>query len=146
MTLLVDEFNLLIEIQKYLLADGGRPELASALLKMINRANHEREMAWSRLHRPPEVPDRVRRKLEKNDPPLMQRLLGVGYPREEMYHHESDLYVYVTPETTQVIEQWCKEHGYDRTWRCPTFYDQITGRPMYDCAFQYDDHLKERKG
>ncbi len=56
-----------------------------------------------------------------------------------MDHHESDLYVYVTPETTKVIERWCKEHGYDRTWHCPTFYDQITGKQMYDCAFQYSE-------
>lgn len=137
MTLLVQEFNMLIEIQKYLSAEGGRPELAAALLKMINRANREREMAWSRLHRPPEVPEKVKRRLEKSDPPLMKRLLDAGYPKEDMAHHESDLYVYVTPETTKVIEQWCREHGYDRAWNCPTFYDQITGRKMYDCEFQW---------
>ena len=39
---------------------------------------------------------------------LMQMLLDAGYPREEMYHHESDLYVYVTPLTTKVIEDWCE--------------------------------------
>lgn len=137
MTLLKSEFDLLVEIQKYLWAEGVRLDLASALLNTVNRAYHERELAWSRLHRPPEVPERVKRRLEKNDPPLMQRLLDAGYPRVEMDHHDNDLYVYVTPETTRVIEQWCKEHGYDRTWHCPTFYDQITGRPMYDCAFQY---------
>ena len=68
---------------------------------------------------------------------LMERLLEAGYPKEEMYHHCSDLYVYVTPLTTRVIDAWCAEHGYRRTWHCPVFYDQIAGRPMYDCAFQY---------
>lgn len=140
MTLLKKEFDVLVETQKYLREEGGRPDLASALLDIINRANRERELAWSRSHRPPEVeflPESVKRRLEKNDPPLMQRLLDAGYPREEMDHHESDLYVYVTPVTAQVVERWCKEHGYDRTWHCPTFFDQITGRLMYDCAFQY---------
>ena len=137
MTLLKEEFDLLVEVHKYLQTEGLRPDLTSALLDTINRANHERELAWSRFHRPPEVPESVKRRLERNDPPLMQRLLDAGYPREEMDHHESDLYVYVTPVTTQVVNRWCKEHGYDRTWHCPTFYDQITGRKMYDCAFQY---------
>ena len=68
---------------------------------------------------------------------LLQRLLEAGYPQEEMDHHESDLYVFVTPLTTKVIEDWCKEMGYDKDWHCPIFTDQITGRKMYDCAFQY---------
>lgn len=71
--------------------------------------------------------------------PLMQRLLDAGYPRDEMFHHESDLYVYVTPLTTSVIDEWCKENNYRIGWYCPTFKDQITGRQMYDCAFQYYD-------
>lgn len=68
---------------------------------------------------------------------LMQRLMDAGYPREEMDHHESDLYVYVTPLTTRVINEWCEEMGFRRNWHCPTFKDRITGKPMYDCAFQY---------
>ncbi len=81
--------------------------------------------------------ERMRPKLEKNDTPLMQRLLEAGYPREDMEHYGSDLYIYVTPETTKVIEQWCKEHGYDRACHCPTFFEKTSGRWMYDCAFQY---------
>lgn len=73
--------------------------------------------------------------------PLMQRLLDAGYPRDEMFHHESDLYVYVTPLTTPVIEEWCKENNYRIGWHYPTFRDQITGRKMYDCVFQYYDCL-----
>ena len=69
---------------------------------------------------------------ENADQPLMLRLLEAGYPRTEMYHHESDLYVYVTPVTSAVIRDWCREHGYSRTWHCPIFQDQITGKPMYD--------------
>ena len=68
---------------------------------------------------------------------LMQRLLEAGYPREEMFHHESDLYVYVTPLTTETIDKWCSDNGYRKDWFCPKFKDQITGCRMYDCAFQY---------
>jgi len=77
---------------------------------------------------------------------LMQRLLEAGYPCEDMDHHESDLYVYVTPLTTKVIEQWCWENRFDKEWQCPTFCDQITGRLMYDCAFQYIDSMDTAAG
>ena len=30
---------------------------------------------------------------------LMERLLDAGYPAEEMYHHESDLYIFATNKT-----------------------------------------------
>lgn len=76
---------------------------------------------------------------KSEDTPLMLRLLEAGYPRTQMYHYESDLYVFVTQVTTEVIKNWCKEHGYSLDWHCPIFRDQITGRQMYDCAFQYFD-------
>ena len=68
---------------------------------------------------------------------LMERLIEAGYPESEMYHHESDLYIYVTPLTTKVVSEWCAERGFRRDWHCPIFKDSITGRKMYDCAFQY---------
>ena len=68
---------------------------------------------------------------------LMKMLIEEGYPKEEIDHHESDLYVYVTPLTTRVIDEWCKANGFNKNWHCPTFKDQITGKMMYDCAFQY---------
>lgn len=70
---------------------------------------------------------------------LKEMLIEAGYPEIEMYHpsYGSDLYVYVTPLTTKVIKEWCKAHDYRMDWHCPTFKDQITGRMMYDCAFQY---------
>ena len=139
MTVQVKEFELLVEICKHLRAEGSRPELATALQRAINRMHQEQERAWARNHRPEPVPEYIKKRLEKDDVPLMQRLLDAGYPAEEMAHHESDLYIYVTPLTTAVIEQWCWEHEYDRTWHCPTFYDQESGRLMYDCAFQYTD-------
>lgn len=70
---------------------------------------------------------------------LKEMLIEAGYPESEMYHpsYGSDLYVYVTPLTTKVIEEWCKAHDYRMAWHCPTFKDQITGKMMYDCAFQW---------
>lgn len=70
---------------------------------------------------------------------LMEMLIDAGYSKEEMYHpsYGSDLYVYVTPLTTRIIEDWCNANGYNKEWHCPTFKDQITGKMMYDCAFQW---------
>lgn len=68
---------------------------------------------------------------------LKEMLILAGYPESEMYHHESDLYVYVTQLTTKVIKRWCAGHGYRMEWHCPIFIDQITGKRMYDCAFQW---------
>lgn len=68
---------------------------------------------------------------------LMEMLLEAGYPKDEMFHHGSDLYVYVTPITAKVIDEWCKERKYNKNWHCPKFTDQVTGKLMYDCAFQY---------
>lgn len=75
---------------------------------------------------------------------LMQRLLDAGYPREEMFNHESDLYVYVNETSRPVVDAYYREHGWSRTFHAPIFKDQITGKPMYDCAFQYSDWYKER--
>lgn len=71
---------------------------------------------------------------------LMQRLLDAGYPREDCFHHESDLYVYVTPLTQKIINQFYVEMGGGTGFLLDTFNDQITGRLMYDCAFAYDPY------
>ena len=77
------------------------------------------------------------------DKTLKQMLLDAGYPKIEMFHHYSDLYVFVTPVTTRVIDKWCNEHGYTKSFHCPKFKDQITGKPMYDCAFQWYEEEKK---
>ena len=71
---------------------------------------------------------------------LMERLLEEGYPEKDIYHHNSDLYVYVTPLTTRVIKAWLKDNNYAEDidgWFVQKFKDQITGEQMYDIAFQY---------
>lgn len=45
---------------------------------------------------------------------LIDLLLEEGYPKEEIFHHETDLYIFVTPLTTSVLEKWCDKNGWDR--------------------------------
>ena len=71
---------------------------------------------------------------------LMERLLEAGYPPEDIDHHDYDLYVYVTPLATKVIKEWMKDNNYTDNlygFLIQKFRDQITGRMMYDVAFQY---------
>ena len=75
---------------------------------------------------------------------LMQMLLDAGYPRDQMFNHESDLYIFASSLTRDVIDKWCEANGLKRHLFCSTFHDQITGRLMYDCAFQYDPRWEER--
>lgn len=73
--------------------------------------------------------------------PLMQMLLEAGYPRDQMFHHYSDLYVFATPLVDKVIDEWRKDNGFHvdlfKSFLFNSFIDNITGRPMYDVAFQY---------
>lgn len=84
-----------------------------------------------------------------NNKSLMERLLEAGYPPEDIDRHYSDLYVYVTPLTTKIITEWADENGYDSNLRdgvfVQTFKDQITGRMMYDIAFQYIPSLDKKE-
>ena len=75
---------------------------------------------------------------------LMERLLEEGYPPEDIDHHDYDLYVYVTPLTTKIIKAWLKYNDYTDTL-VQTFKDQITGRMMYNIAFQYIPSLDKKK-
>ena len=80
---------------------------------------------------------------------LMERLLKAGYPPEDIDHYYHDLYVYVTPLTTKVITEWANENGYDGNLRdgvfVQKFKDQITGKMMYDVAFQYIPSLDKKE-
>lgn len=68
---------------------------------------------------------------------LIETLIEAGYPKEEIYHHRSDLYIYKTHLTKEVIDKWFKENGLKKRLFVSEFTDQITGLPMYDIAFQY---------
>ena len=83
-----------------------------------------------------------------NNKSLMEVLLEEGYPPEDIDHHDYDLYVYVTPLTTKVIKAWLKYNDYADTLNgimVQTFKDQITGRIMYDIAFQYIPSLDKKR-
>ena len=82
-----------------------------------------------------------------NNKPLMERLLEAGYPPEDIDHHYYDLYVYVTPLTAKVIKEWMKDNNYTDNlngFLIQKFRDQITGRKMYDIAFQYIPSLDKK--
>lgn len=79
-----------------------------------------------------------------NNKSLMERLLEAGYPPEDIDHHEYDLYVYITPLTTRVLKAWMKDNNYTDTL-VQKFKDQITGRMMYDIAFQYIPSLDKKE-
>lgn len=84
-----------------------------------------------------------------NNKSLMERLLEAGYPPEDIDHYYHDLYVYVTPLTTRIIKEWADENGYDNNLiggiYVQTFRNQITGRKMYDIAFQYIPSLDKKE-
>lgn len=73
---------------------------------------------------------------------LVEKLIEAGYPRQEMHHHYSDLYIFVTPLTTEVVNEWFEEQGYNKNVFVSTFIDQITSKLMYDIAFQWIDYFE----
>lgn len=82
---------------------------------------------------------------------IIETLIESGYPEAEMYHHESDLYIFVTPLTTHILESWCEANGWNKKlvkengFIFIKFKDQVTGRPMYDVAFQYVPFWTKRR-
>jgi len=75
---------------------------------------------------------------------LMEWLLEAGYPRDQMFNHESDLYVFKTSLTTKVVVDWCEENNFNQHRLCPVFKDQVTGKLMYNCVFQYNPWREEK--
>ena len=83
-----------------------------------------------------------------NNKSLMERLLEAGYPPEDIDHHSYDLYVYITPLTTGIIKAWMKDNNYTDNlngFLIQKFRDQITGRMIYDIAFQYIPSLDKKR-
>ena len=75
---------------------------------------------------------------------LMQELLDAGYPKDDMFSYESDLYIYVTPLTSRIVEDYYRSRDMNRKHHAPIFTSEVDGRQMYDCYFQYDDYWKEK--
>lgn len=80
---------------------------------------------------------------------LMDTLIEAGYPRDQMFHHESDLYVFALWKglyTWPIILKWYKDNGLSiDDFVLRRFKDLITGKSMYDCAWQYTPWWKERR-
>lgn len=74
---------------------------------------------------------------------LITMLLKAGYPASDIDHHNSDLYIYCTPLTVKVLGEWCEANGWSsdlvkrESALFSRFRDRITGRMMFDVAFQY---------
>lgn len=75
---------------------------------------------------------------------LIEALEEAGYPREQMFTNCSDLYVFITPITKRVVDKWFKDEGLEKSLFVSTFRDQITGKEMYDIAFQYTPFWEEK--
>ena len=75
---------------------------------------------------------------------LMQMLLDAGVKREDMDTHESDLYIPITPLTTETINKWCEENGFNKQHHCPTFTNAIDGKKMYECIFANDEYWAKK--
>lgn len=77
-------------------------------------------------------------------PHLFLRLQEAGIPKEDIDHHESDLYVRVTNKTRQVIEDYCRERNIPVF---KTFKSAIEPHDnWYDCPFNYLPFWEERCG
>ena len=80
---------------------------------------------------------------------LMEALVDAGYPADQFDHHESDLYVYAYINgmfTREIIAKWFLDHGYSPALFMNYFEDQVTGKGMWDVAFQYTPWWVERCG
>jgi hypothetical protein len=67
---------------------------------------------------------------------IYQKMKALGC---EIGHHESDLYVPVTPETTRIVEQ------YEFKGIVTTFAEQQTGKPWYSIPFAYSPYWERKE-
>ena len=75
---------------------------------------------------------------------LMKMLVKAGYPEKDFSHHESDLYIYKTPLTTKVLDRWVDDNEFASSYLVSEFRDNVTGKEMYEIAFQYDPYWELR--
>lgn len=73
-----------------------------------------------------------------NKASLYQRLLDIGATLD---HHESDLYVLITPEAAEVVRAYYADKGYGTP---PAFTSQLDGKRWWDCPFQYLPFLTKK--
>lgn len=71
-------------------------------------------------------------------------LLKYGYPKSDIDHHESDLYIYVTPLTTRLINEIYPDENTQQTL-VHQFISQTDHKPMYEIAFAYLPFWQEKE-
>lgn len=72
---------------------------------------------------------------------LMKRLINAGYPKTEMRHYCSSLFVYPSPLVEQVLDEYCKENEVMREDFVMQFYDSFSGKTMLELYDKYNPHL-----
>ena len=83
------------------------------MLRVINRTNAERERAWAARHRPGPIPKSIRQKLEREDKPLMIRLLEAGYKLVDV---DGNIFIWYASRPCsatggETIKATVKDHG-----------------------------------
>lgn len=74
---------------------------------------------------------------------LFEMLIESGYPREDIHHWYSDMYVSKNSSTSQVIDDWIQKSGIKRDLFVDEFKDNVTGESMYEIKFAYVPYWKE---
>lgn len=72
---------------------------------------------------------------------LMKKLLDAGYPKTELRHYCSSLFVHPSPLVEQVIDDYCHENDIDMKSFVTPFYDHWTGTTMLELYDKYNPGL-----
>lgn len=72
---------------------------------------------------------------------LMKKLLDAGYPKMELRHSCTSLFVYCTPLVESVINEYCKENKVDRESFTMLFRDSYSGKMMYELYDKYNPNV-----
>ena len=72
---------------------------------------------------------------------LMKRLLDAGYPKTEMRHYCSSLFVYPSPLVERVLDEDCEKNAVTREDFVMQFYDSFSAKIMWELCAQYNPHL-----
>ena len=125
-----------------MLMEGAKGEAHEELIKFYGPELQENLKAYIRCIENYNIESEEKSKLEIADAVWVDQSLGLKeeYKKaiEDSYQASVESLDFEDAEgTSKRINEWCKETGFDKDWHCPIFTDQITGKQMYDCAFQY---------
>lgn len=72
---------------------------------------------------------------------LMKMLLDAGYPKTELRHYCSSLFVYPSELVNEVLNKYCEENGVHREDFIMMFYDSFSGKMMLELCDKYNPAL-----